>query len=494
MAPTDAPDAALADQGGSGLNRVLRGYGALTASSLVGQVIGFAALAYVARRTGAANLGAYVFASTIATYFGLFAGLGINYLGMRDIAENRDALRSILRQTLAALAILAILLYGVLVAVAPWLTSDPVARQMLPIVGLIIPLGVVKTDWLLVALGRAKQVALWLLVGQLVYGALIPVFVTRGASGTLRYAWLNVLGVAVTASGCAWSTRRAVRDEVSSTTSPFFALTWHAGSRRALLRRLVRSLPFGYSLIMMQVYAAIDLVLLGYLDSTRSVGTYSVANRLPLAIAVLANLWLVVLLPHTAHRLRTERTELMRDLGRAVTAAMIIAAAIGIGAWACGNALIPLMFGSAFRSASGPFALLALAAGLALVRANFSNVLLAAGTERYYAAAVTGGAIVVVVLDVLLIPPYGPIGAAVATFAAEAALLTILIAGVMRRVGSLALDRDRLARGAGAVGIMGLATLAAHSVGGAPAQVGTALVSFTGASLALRVFDRRLLL
>ena len=55
------------------VGRVVQSFGALAASNLVSQLIGFAVLVYVARRTGATNLGAYAFAFLFATYFNLFA-------------------------------------------------------------------------------------------------------------------------------------------------------------------------------------------------------------------------------------------------------------------------------------------------------------------------------------------------------------------------------------------------------------------------------------
>ncbi len=66
---TDLSARPPADDDPGGLGHVVRGFGALAASNLVSQLIGFAALIYVARRTGATNLGAYAFAFLFATYF-----------------------------------------------------------------------------------------------------------------------------------------------------------------------------------------------------------------------------------------------------------------------------------------------------------------------------------------------------------------------------------------------------------------------------------------
>ncbi len=451
-------------------------------------MIAFAALAYVARRIGATNLGAYTFALTLTAYFGLIANLGVSYLGMRDIAQRPSHLVSILREALTIQVPLSMLLYVALIALAPWLIHNAAARRMVPIVGLTLLTGAATLDWVLLALGRSRTVATWRLVGQVIYGALVPVLVIGGTTGAIRYAWLNILGLAVTALGVAWAVVRVVRlrQPLSAGQSP-------ERMDLVLRQRLWRSVPFGYSMAMLQVYAAVDLLLLGYLDSTRAVGIYAAANKLPLAVNALANLWLSVFFPHAARRLADEPAAFKRDLGRIITATIIIAAAISTGALLCAGSLMPLMFGPAFRSASAPFALLAVAQALVLLQANFSNVLLAGGSERAFATILTCAAASIVALDFLLIPLYGVVGAAIATVAAEAGLTIATLVGATRRLGPLPLDLARLARGGAAVGIMALAMLGARSIGGAVIQVGAAVTAFGAASVALRPFDAQLI-
>jgi O-antigen/teichoic acid export membrane protein len=482
-----ARDRGAEHPGGSGLSRAVRGFGALVASNLLSQLIAFAALAYVARRIGAVNLGAYTFALTLTAYFGLIANLGVGYLGMRDVAQRPSRVASIVTEALAIQAPLSIVLYGALIALSPWLVHSATARRLIPIVGLTLLTNAAMLDWVLLALDRSRSVAMWRLAGQVVYGALVPVFVVGGVIGTIRYAELNIVGLVVTAVGIAWAVFRLAK----LTPLPPSEGSW-ANARRHVPQRVRRSLPFGYSLAMIQVYAAVDILLLGYLDSTRAVGIYAAANKLPLAVNALANLWLNVFFPHAARRLAEEPKAFTQELGRVVTATIIIAVAISAGAVLCAGSLMPLLFGPAFRSAAVPFALLAISQALVLLQANFSNVLLAGGSERAYAAILTFAAAAIVVLDLLLIPPYGTVGAAVATLVAEAGLTAATLMGVIRRLGPVPLDAARLARGAGAIGVMCVAMLGARSLGGALVQVGAALIAFAGASIAFRPFDPQL--
>jgi len=460
---------------------VVRGFGALATGSLAGQLVGFAALVYVARQTGATNLGAYTFALLLATYFNLFATLGIDYLAMRDVAQDRALLGSIVGETLVLQGVLSVVLYIGLVALAPVLATNHEVAHMVPIVGITLFTTTLTLDWALLALGRSRNVALCRLVGQLAYASLVPLWVVRGPSGVFHYAWLNMFGLAVTAVALMMTFFRLTRARL------------RVGNARALLRRLRRSMPFAYSLVMIQIYAGIGTLLLGYLDSSHAVGVYAAASKLPFALIGFANLWLNVFFPHTAQRLLSDARGFSNDLGRVVTATIVIGAATAVGALLCAGTLMVTLFGPSFRGASVPFALLGIAAALVLVQANFSNVLLAGGSQQYYVIAITIAAASVVVFNLVLIPLLGAVGAATATVCGEIGLTMLTLAGTRRRLGSLPLEGTRLIRGIGAVGLMAVAMLAARSLGGAVVQIGAALATFVPVAWSLRVFDSGLL-
>jgi O-antigen/teichoic acid export membrane protein len=463
------------------VGQVVQSFGALAASNLVSQLIGFAVLIYVARRTGATNLGAYAFAFLFASYFNLFASLGIDYLAMRDVAQERQPVGSIVGETLLLQGVLSVILYIGLVACAPLLATNREVERIIPIVGLILFTSTFTIDWVLLALGRSRTVAVWRLVGQVVYAALIPLLVAGGRSGIFHYAWLNMLGLAVTAVGMMWAYSRVATARL------------RIGGVRALWLRLHRSMPFAYSMVMIQIYGGIGTLLLGYLYSTRAVGIYSVANKLPIALVVFANLWLSTLFPHTARRLLTDIRGVAQDVGRIVTATIVIGVAATVGACLCAGTLMTTLFGPSFHAAAVPFALLSGWAALVLVQANFSIVLLAGASQRYYATVVTIAAAFVGLFGLVLIPPLGAVGAALATVGGEIGLTTLTLVGVRRRLGPLVLDTDRLIRGAGAVGLMALAMITARLVGGALVQIAVALLTFVAAALLLRVFDRNLI-
>jgi O-antigen/teichoic acid export membrane protein len=460
---------------------VVRAFGHLAVANIGGQALGFVALAYVANRIGPANLGAYNFAAALTGYLVLLANLGLSVLAMREIAVDPGRAGAIISQTLVLRVILSCLMYAGVVALGPSLTPDPRVDRLLPIVGLTIVIAGATLDWALLVLRRARLVAVWRFLGQVVYAALVFLFMVGGFAGAKRYAWFNVVGLIVTATGllpALWRARTFQRTEGAN----------------ALVGTLRRSMPYAYTQTMIQVYATIDMVILGYLRNVHTVGEYAAASKLPMALVGFAGLWFSVFFPHAADRLVNDRGGFAKDLRTLVTSSVVIALGISATAPLCASQLIGAVFGTAFGGAATPFALLSVYAAIVLIQVNFSNVLLAAGSQRYYMMIITLAATATVGLNLALVPALGATGAALSTLLAEVMLCCMTVFGVRRRLDGPLIDRRRVLRGLVAAGVAAGATAAVGSVAGAAAMVATALLVFLTAAVLTDAFDASALL
>jgi O-antigen/teichoic acid export membrane protein len=459
----------------AGIAAALRGFGVLSAANIVGQALGFAALSIVTRRIGASAVGNYNFAVSLAAYFGLLANAGVSYVAFREVTLDPSRLSPVLSESLSLQGIGAAIGYLLLVAASHWITPNRAAGSLVPIVGVTLIVSAVTVDGVLLALRSRIPVAVARVGGQVVYAALVPVLVTR-TSGPSPYAWLNVLGLAVTAvivGGVLWRKR-----------------VWRFIPPRpiALWRRLRRSAAIGYSLAMIQLYSRADILLLGYLSTPRQVGFYAVANRLPSSLLGFANLWLQAVFPHAATTIRDDLARFRAETSRVLTAAAVLALAITCGAAMFPARLMAAMFGGAFHASGWPFAILAAAMALVLVEAVLSNILIASSRDRRYAQIVTIGACVNLALNLVLIPSLASSGSALATLVTEALLIALTLVAARPVVGLPRLDVSRLARGVAAVVLM-CAVMAAVGTFSVWLAVAAGAAVFVGASAAFRVFD-----
>jgi O-antigen/teichoic acid export membrane protein len=319
---------------------------------------------------------------------------------------------------------------------------------MLPIVGLTPLLNGLILDWPLLALGHSGAVARWRMLGQVAYGILVPFLVTAGIGGALRYAGLNALGLAVTAAGTIWAYRRV---------GQFSARDVTVGT---VLRRARESMPFAVVLALLQVLGNMGPILLGYLVSTRSVGIFAVAYKVPTVIVSLTQMWLNAFFPYATKRTRSDAAGFARELERVLSLALVLMVMTALAGVVCANRLMPLLFGRAFASASLPFALLACSAGVVVVQACVTEgTLMAIDSQRWYVGMLVVAVPLMIALEVGLIGAFGLDGAAGAAIAINAYLAVAGYLGVRRKLGRLRANAAILVRGWLCAGTMALAML-----------------------------------
>jgi O-antigen/teichoic acid export membrane protein len=120
------------------------------------------------------------------------------------------------------------------------------------------------------------------------------------------------------------------------------------------------------------------------------------------------------------------REQLRRQIGVFTTLGLMLVIPLCAGSFAVGSSLIKALFGPGYESAGLYFKLLMLSVACAGVDANIGQVLLAIGEQRSFAVGVSMGGLANIVLNLMLIPPLGPTGSAIATIVAEAMVLVFM--------------------------------------------------------------------
>jgi O-antigen/teichoic acid export membrane protein len=158
-----------------------------------------------------------------------------------------------------------------------------------------------------------------------------------------------------------------------------------------------------------------DQVLMGFIASQATLGVYVVAVNASEILLILPEAAAAALLPVLARSLATSNAERTLRAFRIIGVVSLVAMAV---AGAFGPFLLPLVFGSNYRSAVAPFLCL-LAGTLGFVAAGvFTNALLATMSPGLASIAPLASLVVGVGLDFALIPSLGATGASIAATAA----------------------------------------------------------------------------
>ena len=395
--PEEAPESLVARP--SLALSALQTYGA----TLGGAILGLANALVIARTLGPTGRGDVVFLTAIAWLSSNLATFGVqeansNFAGADPRLRSALATNSVLMAALFGAGAAALL--TLLIAVFPGVggDSEPFTR-FLTFTALPVLILEVYFRFLLQADYR------FALVSAVYIGEFLTVVVVNGVFAvvgilsvqTAIATWIAVQAVGMAAMGVrvgrlAGGFGRPDRALARRTLS--FGLKSHAG--RILLLGNYR----------------LDQWILGALAGPRELGLYSVAvawaeglYHLPTTIAAVERPDLV----------RASRRDAARQAARGVRVALTLTLLMAAGMFAAADFLCATIFGPEFRDAATALRVLILGVFGIVALKQLGNALTGQGRPLLATVAIGMAFCLTVVLDILLIPPYGGLGAAVAS-------------------------------------------------------------------------------
>ena len=188
---------------------------------------------------------------------------------------------------------------------------------------------------------------------------------------------------------------------------------------RALARR---ALGFGLRTHVGQLMGAgtwrLDQWIVGAVAGSRQLGLYSVAVAWAELLFYLPG---VIVLVQRPELVRADRATAVQRSAKIMRRALVPATLAGLGLLLAAPLLCTVTFGAEFSAATTQLRVLALGACGIVVLELLSNALIAQRRPMHASGALGVAFVVTVVLDIVLIPAYGGLGAAIATSAAYSA-------------------------------------------------------------------------
>ena len=389
-----------------------RNFFALFGAQAVAQIAGLFTTALLARALQPEAFGIVGFGAALLSYFGLFVVFGTDKLVMREIARDPESASHRLSRLVGLRIVLLGLAAAAYLLVIELIDQPALVKNVMRVQVLGLVASAISLDFVYQGLQRMRIIGL----RQAISSALVLVLTAAlvDTPGDILFAAAIPHAVLiVTGAWLAWRARADVGG---------FAIAVDLPAWGALMRRAA---PMAITAVMATVYLNIDIVMLGFLDSQRAVGLYAGAGRLYAIVCVVGGLLVAAFLPTLATLYG--RSEAMRAQYRTFALTMLFvglpAAAIVAG---FAPAAIRLLLGVAFADAATVLVILMAAAALNYANQVGTATLLSWNRERAQMYVQVAGAVLNVGLNVVLIPVYGLIGAAVATVASEAAVCIAL--------------------------------------------------------------------
>jgi O-antigen/teichoic acid export membrane protein len=389
--------------------QIIFNVGWMVTDQLARLALGLVVGVWVARYLGPAQFGVLSYALALVALFSAVAALGLDNIVVRELVHQRDDEPRILGTAFVlqlAGGVVSVLLTNVTAAYLR--ADDPRVRFIVAVasLGSLVQAFNVIDLWFRSHV-RSKYVAASRVLSVVASSVLKIVLIVAHAP-LIAFAWTTTFELALGAAGLV-AMHRLAGGRMSH---------WRASLSRT--RALMHdSWPLVFSGIVTSIYMRIDQVMLGGFVDERTLGLYAAASRMaavgnfiPMAIASSVLPSIV-----SARNSGSEEAFYARVQGLYnVMAAAGYALAIPVTLFA--EPLVQLLFGASYHASAGLLRVMiwsALFINLGVARTSF---LTAMNWTRVHFLSVFLGCVLNVGLNVVLIPLYGGMGAAVASLAA----------------------------------------------------------------------------
>lgn len=401
--------------------RLALNFAILSGGELISKLLAFAAFAYLARVLGPESFGYLEFALALVFFLTLISELGLGPFGAREVAKEPEAARRMavhivfLRSLLVAAALLLLALLVILLN-KPW----PV-RRLLLFYGLTL-LGLPGLlPWLFQGRDRMHYVAAASIIRWAIFSAGVILYV----SGPDRI-WAVPLIEGVAIGSAALFYLRSFSSSFGSLRQPI--------DRSFALSALVQALPIGASELVWALKVYFATILLGFVLPASEVGWFAASHRIVISLHTFVWLYFFTLLPSIARSTQAP-SEVLRGLMKpSIQFTAWSAIFLGIVGTAFAGPIIALIYGPQYEKAVPALKVLIWLIPLALMSGHYRYALIAYDRQRLEFFTAACGAALNILLNLFLVPLYGPLAAASALVASEAAIWVIAYIFVRQKI------------------------------------------------------------
>ena len=384
----------------------------LTVAGIIFPLITFP---YISRVLLVEGSGKVAFATSVVTYFTMFASLGIPTYGVRACAivrDNKEKLSKTVQELLiisGGTTLLTYIVFGISLFVIPEFAQE---RTLLLIVGLGIGLNTIGVQWLYNALEQYSYITTCSILFKVI-GMILMFLLVKESSDYQIYG-----GVYVIASFGSY-----VLNFISLRKFVTFQKTGTYQFKQHLKHIMVFfAMSAGAS-----IYLNLDVVMLRFLQSNEAVGYYNAGIKVKTVLVTCVTSLGTVLLPRLSYYIETaDKKAFQLMVGKAFRFVFVAASAVTVYFSIFARESILLLSGEAFLPAVGPMMILmptVLLIGLSNVTGI--QILTPNGREREVMYSIWGGAILDFVLNLIVIPKFSANGAALSTLLAEGMVLLL---------------------------------------------------------------------
>lgn len=256
--------------------------------TLSNYVYPFVVFPYISRTLGVEYVGICNFIDTIINYFIIFSMLGINIIGIREVAASKQhpkKLNKIFSSLLTLNAIFTFMAAGILIICTLYFDRLYSHKHLVYIGILKLIFNFLLIEWLYTGLEEFKYITQRTLIIKSLYIVFIFIFVQE-STHYYRYFFLTTLVVVANAIINITHSRKYVS----------FAI------RNLSLRKYIKPyFTLGLYMVLTNMYTSFNIIFLGFISTDSEVGYLSTSNKIITVFLSLYTAWTSVVMPRMSY-------------------------------------------------------------------------------------------------------------------------------------------------------------------------------------------------
>lgn len=395
---------------------VFNNFLSLLSSEVITKLFSFVSVIYLARVLGPSGFGEISFAMAVFMFFLMFSTLGLDILGTREIAKDRNKLMEYVFEIGCLKLFLSLLAYILLWAFVMVFISSAQMRWLILLYGLSLFAMAFLFEWVFQGVEQMHFIAISRLISNAIYLALVVALVKSSAQMFLvpLFYFLQGLIAAFVLIAVLFFVYRKTK----------LRFDWHKIRELFFL-----ALPIGSAFVLAQVYYGFDSVMLGFMKNSAEVGYYNAAFKVYMIVVLLAGIYHSAMFPRITRLFQDAPSKLSKIYNQSNKILAIFAVPLTVGGIIVAPKIMNLFYGQIYQPGVLSLQILLCGTISLYINTGYHRGLLACHMEKWYFVGVLVPVIVNIILNLLLIPAYGLNGAAFATLMGEVSAFIVSYVG-----------------------------------------------------------------
>ena len=433
-------------------HRIAKNTAWLFTGQIIGRLLRAAVVIYAARVLGAASLGAFSYALSIAAFLTIFSDIGINALLTREGSKNPKERERYLATSFAVKLTLLLIMSVAALLFINRLTNLPEAMSLIPIALLVFIFDSLRD------LGCAMARALEEMRIEAITNILTNIAITVFGIIALCISPTSMSVIVAYALGTLFGFISIVIP-----LRRYFKGLWKNFDRALIKPILLTAWPFGLVGLMGAVMINTDVLILGWMRSATEVGLYSAAQRPIQLLYIAPSLIATAFFPQLARMAAESKEKFAKLFENALALIYLLALPLTVGGVILAKQIIVLLYGASYASSYVSFAILSATLIVVFPATLIGNAIFAHNKQKTFLIYVALGVFGNIILDLILIPRWGMNGSSAATLINQI-IINIYAWHLMQKTAPFSISKHLIKLTASTIG-MGIVTFSLQYIG-----------------------------